>query len=290
MTNPYLYLFLLLFVQNSFGQVNGRFTVKLRDTTIDERPFVKGVFEGFEFLIHKREFIVWGDNDMFNFKVIKQGQLSELDSLNNRLSYKLSDTIRCETKQMFVEKIDEKMRFFVVQVLPKTEGPKFGYRIGEIIEDMNFMTVQNKVFNNRGKKGEFILYDFWGTWCFPCIKNMPKLKAFSQTEKAKTFKIVSVSVELDFSKSLDSNVMRVKRKMEELKMDWDNVYEQSLKITKKNKSDRKVEKNYNMLKEKLNIQNFPTYIITDYKGLILHRSTDFEIVQKFIDSISLDSD
>ncbi len=286
MKNPFLYLFLLLFVQNTFGQINGRYTIKLRDTTIEERPYVKGVFEGFEFRIHKREFSLWGDNEMFNFKVIKQGQISQLDSLNNQLSYKLSDTIRGHAKQMFVEKIDKKLRSLVIQVLPNTEGSKYGYRVGEVIEDMNFMTVDNKVFNNRGKEGTFILYNFWGTWCAPYIQNMPKLKAFSQTEKAKVFKIVSISVEFGFSNSLDSNVMYVKRKMKELEMDWDNVYEQNFKNLKKIKSGKKLEINNNMLKDKLNIQAFPTYIITDFNGLILHRSSDFEIAHNFIHSIS----
>jgi thiol-disulfide isomerase/thioredoxin len=290
MKNPFLYFFLLLFIQNTFGQINQRYTVKLRDTTIDERPFVKGVYEGFEFLIHKREFSNWGDSQNFTFKVTKQGQLSQLDSLNNQLKYKLTDTIRTDTKQMFVEKIDAKMRHLVLQILPNTEGVKYGYRVGEIIEDMNFMTINNTVFNNRGKKGTFILYDFWGTWCVPCVESMPKLKAFSQTDKAKAFKIVSISVEFGFSKSLDSNVMFVKRKMEALKMDWENVYEQYFKTVKKSKSSSKVEVNNNMLQNKLNIQDFPTYIITDSNGVILHRSNDFGITQSFINALLVNTE
>ena len=290
MKNIFLHIFLFLCVQNTFGQINGRHTVKLRDTTIDERPFVKGIFEDAEFLIHKREFKAWGDQEYFTFKVIKQGQLSELDSLNNRLNYKLSDTIRYPTKQMFVEKIDDKMRHLVVQVLPNTEGSKFGYRVGEIIEDMNFMTINNKVFNNRGKKGTFILYNFWATWCYPCVENMSKLKAFTQTEKAKTFKFVSISVELGGRSALDSSVMRVKQKMEELKMDWDNVYEQHFTNARKPKSNSKLEPNSNMLKNRLNIQDFPTYIITDFNGVILYRSNDFDATQNFIDAISTHTD
>ena len=284
-----LHITLLLFTQNIFGQLNERHTGQLRDTTIDERPYVKGVFEGFEFRIHKREFAFWGDKEHFNFKVIKQGQLSRLDSLNNQLSYKLTDTIRCDVKQMFVEKIDAKMRFLIVQVMPNTERNKYGYRMGEIIEEMNFMTINNKIFNNRGKKGAFILYDFWGTWCSSCIESMPKLKTFTQTEKAKAFKIVSISVEFGLG-SLDSNVMRVKRKMETLKMDWDNVYEPFFKSIKKPKAGKELELSNNTLNGKLNIQEFPTYILTDYKGVIMCRSSDFGAVQSFINSISVNSE
>jgi thiol-disulfide isomerase/thioredoxin len=290
MKNPFSYLFLFLFIQNTFAQTDARFTVQLRDTTIDERPYVKGIYEGFEFRIHKREFSFLGNTENFSFKVIKQGQLSQLDSLNNQLKYKLSDTIRWDTKQMFVEKIEKNMHHLVVQVLPNTEGVKYGYRVGEIIEDMNFMTINNTVFNNRGRKGTFILYDFWGTWCTPCIESMPKLKAFSQTEKAKAFKIVSISVEWGFSPSMDTNVMHVKRKMEALKMDWDNVYEQQLKSVKKGKRRRKLEMNNNMLYYKLNIQDFPTYIITDSDGVIVHRSNNFSVTQNFINSISVNTE
>ena len=285
-----LYLTLFLFTKNTFGQLNERHTIQLRDTTINERIYAKGIFDGLEFLIHKREFEAWSDNENFNFRVIKQGQISQLDSLNNQLMYKLTDTIRCNAKQMFVEKIDKKTRFMIVQIMPNTEGSKYGYRTGEIIEEMNFMTINNKVFNNRGKKGTFILYDFWGTWCISCIANMPKLKAFSQTEKAKAFKIVSISVEFGFSKSLDSNVMQVKRKMEALKMDWDNVYEQYFKTEKKSKAGKKLEMSNNMLNGKLNIQEFPTYILTDYEGVILCRTSDFDVVQNFINSIPANSE
>jgi thiol-disulfide isomerase/thioredoxin len=289
MKNILLNIFLLLCVGNAFGQINERHTIKLRDTTINDRPFVEGIFEDAEFLIHKREFEAWGDKDYFSFKVTKQGQLSQLDSLNNQLNYKFSDTIRYPTKQMFVEKIDDKMRYLVIQVLPNTEGPKYGYRVGEIIEDMNFMTINNKVFNNRGKKGTFILYNFWATWCYPCVKNIPTLKAFTQTEKAKAFKFVSISVELGGRGSLDSSVMRVKRKMEELQMDWDNVYEQYFTSAKKNKSNKKLDLNNNMLKEKLNIHDFPTYILADFNGVILYRSNDFGVMQNFIDALVINT-
>ncbi len=290
MKKTLLYFTLFLFTKNTFGQLNERHTVQLRDTTINERTYAKGVFEGLEFRIHKSEFKAWGDKEQFNFKVIKQGQLSQLDSLNNQLTYKLTDTIRCNSKQLFVEKIDGKMRFMVVQIMPNTEGSKYGYRTGEIIEEMNFMTINNKEFNNRGKKGTFILYDFWGTWCSSCIANMPKLKAFSQTEKAKAFKIVSISVEYGFTKSLDSNIMLVKRKMEALKMDWDNVYEQCFKTEKKSKASKKLELSNNMLNGKLNIQAFPTYILTDYNGVIMCRTSDFDVVQNFINSIPANSE
>lgn len=290
MKNILLNIFSLLCVGNAFGQINERHTIKLRDTTIDDRLFVKGIFNDAEFLIHKKEFQFWGNREYFSFKVTKLGQISQSDSLNNRLNYKLSDTIRHTAKQMLVEKIDDKMCHLVVQILPNTEGPKYGYRIGEIIEEMNFMTINNTVFNNRGKKGTFILYNFWATWCYPCVKNMPTLKDFTQTEKAKAFKIVSISVELGGGNSLDSNIMRVRRKMEELKMDWDNVYEQYFTGAKKGKSNRKLESNNNMLQEKLNIENFPTYIVTDFNGVILYRSNDFNAMQNFIDTISVSSD
>jgi thiol-disulfide isomerase/thioredoxin len=275
-----------LFCPIVFGQINERHKIQLRDTTIDDRPFVKGVFSDWTFLIHKKEFKAYEKSPAFSFKVLHQNPISALDSFNNTLRYKLSDTIRRANKQLLVEKIDKKMRFLMLQTLPNTEGVKWGYRLGETIEDMNFMTIDNQVFRSRTEAGQFILYDFWATWCVPCLAAMPKIKAFSQTPSAKNVKIVSIAQEFGVHSTLDSNVMRVQQKITELEMNWTNVYELFFTGIEKNKRSATPKLNNNMVSEKLNVQNLPTYILTDDKGLILCRSSHFEDVKKYMDGLT----
>jgi len=49
-------------------------------------------------------------------------------------------------------------------------------------------------------KGKVILFNFWATWCKPCVEEFPDLVKLNEKYKDSTFKIVFVS--LDFGKAL----------------------------------------------------------------------------------------
>jgi thiol-disulfide isomerase/thioredoxin len=44
-------------------------------------------------------------------------------------------------------------------------------------------------------KGNFILIDFWASWCGPCIKNAPYLKKLITEMKNKPIKVISISID-----------------------------------------------------------------------------------------------
>jgi peroxiredoxin len=44
-------------------------------------------------------------------------------------------------------------------------------------------------------KGDLILIDFWGSWCGPCIQNVPYLKKLIAEMKNRPFKVISVSLD-----------------------------------------------------------------------------------------------
>ena len=41
-------------------------------------------------------------------------------------------------------------------------------------------------------KEKVVLFDFWGVWCGPCVKNIPKLDALSEALQGKDFVIVTI--------------------------------------------------------------------------------------------------
>lgn len=49
------------------------------------------------------------------------------------------------------------------------------------------------------------VYNFWATWCAPCVKELPNFLRLKETYKDKPFKLVLVS--LDFPKSVEKSLM-----------------------------------------------------------------------------------
>ena len=46
-------------------------------------------------------------------------------------------------------------------------------------------------------RGRYVLLDFWGSWCAPCLKEIPELKKLYAEYGDRNFDIVSVAVETD---------------------------------------------------------------------------------------------
>ena len=68
-------------------------------------------------------------------------------------------------------------------------------------------------------KGKVLLVDFWATWCYGCIVDMPNVVAAYKKYKDKGFEILGVS--LDHPNAED----RVRSEMKRLEMTWPVIYE-----------------------------------------------------------------
>lgn len=47
--------------------------------------------------------------------------------------------------------------------------------------DFNLTSLDNKVLDYAQYKGKWILIDFWGTWCKPCVAELPRFQKFYET-------------------------------------------------------------------------------------------------------------
>lgn len=122
-------------------------------------------------------------------------------------------------------------------------------------------SVRLSKFSNK-----YILLDFWGSWCGPCITSIPKIKALNDKYAANGLRIISLA--FDYRR----NFYTLLDLIHKYKMSWAHGF-----INKDEKSNSVI-KNYGII-------SFPTYILIAPDKKILFRdnsNTNFEILEKII--------
>lgn len=88
--------------------------------------------------------------------------------------------------------------------------------IGQRAPEISLPTPDGDTVSLSSLKGKLVLIDFWATWCAPCVKEQPELKALYDIHKGEgKFEIFGVSLD----KSRDNWVKAIER----FDIDWIQV-------------------------------------------------------------------
>jgi thiol-disulfide isomerase/thioredoxin len=124
------------------------------------------------------------------------------------------------------------------------------HRIGETVPSFNLRSIDDTAtyISSAKLRGNVYLIDFWGTWCNPCIEQMPYLHKAYERFKEKGFTIVSIAFDPDVD-----NVVRFRSK--KWRMPWLNAF---------------VGNDYhNSTVSAFGVLHFPYPILVDSKGTIV---------------------
>lgn len=149
-----------------------------------------------------------------------------------------------------LSKVDKKYNtnYFYTTVKGRVAGAKSA-AVGAKCPNIKGTDQFGKEFSIKDIKGKYIIIDFWGTWCGACLAGTPHMKAFRDANAEKV-EIVGVAN--------DKDVEKWKACIEKHGMNWPNVMQ------------GKGEQDYVAT---FNVQGFPTKILVNPQGIIVHRES-----------------
>jgi len=101
----------------------------------------------------------------------------------------------------------------------------------------------------KSLRGKYVIIDFWGTWCIPCLNGMPAMRKFRDKYKGKV-KILGIAK--------DGNIEGWKREIIASGLNWFHIL------------NGVGDKDF---VARFNVQGYPTKIVIDPDGKIIYRST-----------------
>jgi len=130
----------------------------------------------------------------------------------------------------------------------------YGVDSGKIAYNITTKDLSGQPFNLDQFKGKYVLIDFWGTWCKPCISAIPDLVRISRRFKDKV-QVVSVAYDNP------ENMNALKAMIQTSGMNWIHLFQEMSDLDKKPIIDQ------------YKIKAYPTQILIDPAGKILSRTS-----------------
>jgi len=127
---------------------------------------------------------------------------------------------------------------------------------GKPIPDFSLVSLDNpkETFTKTNMLGKIYLIDFWGTWCTPCVAEMPVLHKVYEKYKGKGLEIISVA-----GGDHKENVIAFRKKK------WAMPWKNSVLIN---------EPKSKQLFETFGVYSFPTAYLVSKDGIILAKNED----------------
>lgn len=129
-----------------------------------------------------------------------------------------------------------------------------GLPVNSQIPDVELTTLGKQLINLDDESGHFLLIDFWGTWCEPCLEDMPYLKQ-AHLKYGEKLKIIGIAADTE---------ERVVNFLRNNDLPWDQV----------------VTDFGSKIINTFNVQLYPTKILISPTGKILNGATSQEDMDK----------
>jgi thioredoxin-like negative regulator of GroEL len=113
-----------------------------------------------------------------------------------------------------------------------------------LIPDFALVTLDGDYLTAEELRGKVVLFDFWATWCAPCLQAIPELRVLARRRAGDPFVLVSVSA--------DHDEPTLRAFLREHAITWPQVWDERHEFT-----------------NQCQVKSFPTYILVDHTGEII---------------------
>ena len=174
--------------------------------------------------------------------------------------------LRVNDRYVSFESADFAARTFVLKEHPPEAYRLIDYAPGSRLPDFSFTDLNGVSRKLSDFKGRYVLLDFWGTWCAPCVRDFPVLKALRDRFRDRGFEILG----MDFEHSRPAGA--VKMFLEGRGVDWPIAAPESVK---------------DLIQHRFRIHGYPTLVLVDPEGVVVavHGDADTmaSVVEKAIE-------
>jgi len=175
-------------------------------TTLDDKQQLKIASDNVDkdFIVYRNKFIEQNKNSIASIVSISYIQYSipeELDQLK-KIEKGLSES--CPESEYYIgvktqlAQIETQLKIQKDQAKKKLEAEKKS-SIGSIAPELNFPSPSGEIITLESLRGNYVLIDFWASWCRPCRAENPNVVRAYKKYHEDGFTVYSVS--LDKSKS-----------------------------------------------------------------------------------------
>lgn len=172
--------------------------------------------------------------------------------------YKFGDTVTLNNSMYILVDVDKAGETVYLDSIG-SEKAKGGININDISYPINGNDVLTSTYFSTKNKRKYILLDFWGTWCKPCIELTDELIEISRSFRPNDFEIISIAY--------DKSENNVKKYLVEKNISWLNFFDGQSNTG---------------ITNKFKVVSFPTFILINPDGEIVIRGTSKETLDKAI--------
>jgi thiol-disulfide isomerase/thioredoxin len=139
----------------------------------------------------------------------------------------------------------------------------FNLAVGKPAPEIEGVDFDGKPLKLSDYKGKVVVLVFWGTWCGPCMAQVPHERELVERLKGQPFALLGVDCEPDKDKA--------RKVMARERMTWPNWYDGP-------QGEGPIARRYH-------IRGYPSVFFIDAKGIIRSRDGAFDQVDKLLDEI-----